>query len=691
MVVDTEDYARVEKDSDYSDFLFHIFSSQRCLLVGFSFQDPALDRIFQFLQDRLGPTYPQLHLALIPAGNDPLASRLAEFNIECLQYQSRDGSHEELWAGVSLAARDASSSQLQPSYTEFPAALEGARRLIVSAYVHLKMRREMAPLRSHIVQGILVSLISANPAGMTRDDVVAQLQPLLPLDVAETERLVDQSLGELVRQGICTEDVPVFRCDLDESTAIEDMETLIEGVINRLAVREGVRLPPEGVASIRAILEDVILMRGWDLGADFAGTTVPKSLAFWEVLGQSAQNRAPGWTSSVREHVVAAAYDMLTRPTESEARILADLGRLSYGVDVVLQHGRSSLLHPATLPEKLYLDASFVMPAIVNGHPYRPAYLEALKRWAEATSTAGLTPRIIVAEEFLEEIVRHRELAVETVRIQELERGEMLKRHILLYGADNTNVFIGAYASWVGRLGAETRSFEDWLDEEAPYATIPELRNFLVNNQMEALNLGRSANEAQTELYHRMRAVLEAAYDADERRFKPDVLIKHEARQLARIKGDLDRGDRPVFVSADNRLRKAAIGPVLGEAGGAILSHLGLIQMIDFFVGMKSEPTSLARLLWGIGFLEEQDSARLTLRRYFTDRALQAYDSAFVLKLPEVLDKVVHEAAVAAREEGIRLDMQRDQAKTAKFIDRFEDGFFRHMNEAVEKLRRDEV
>ena len=113
---------------------------------------------------------------------------------------------------------------------------------------------------------------------------------------------------------------------------------------------------------------------------------------------------------------------------------------------------------------------------------------------------------------------------------------------------------------------------------------------------------------------------------------------------------------------------------------------MGFIQLIDLLVGLEPEPVSLARLMWGIRYVDEA-SADFGLRTYFADRALRHYDTAKAMALPEVLDKIVEEASAAVVQERIQLSRDDDQARVAKFLDRFEDRFFEYLDEAIQEER----
>ncbi len=295
---------------------------------------------------------------------------------------------------------------------------------------------------------------------------------------------------------------------------------------------------------------------------------------------------------------------------------------------------------------------------------------------------------IFVPDEFLNEIVSHRRLAIARVAELGLESREALRRHILFRGTENTNVFIGAYSAWVGRIGDDPPTFSEWLAEHAPYSNINQLRSYLHQKGFETISLEGTADSDEQADYIEVRNALDNAYNTLARD-KPEVLIAHEARQLVRLRRDVKAGSRSLFVSADNRLKRATSGYVLGTVDNQIVSHVGLLMLIDFLVGLRTSDTSLSRLMWGVRALEDETDNFLGLRAYFTDIALQELDEVKALALPEVLDKLMAEIAAAERGGAIRGRISAgrgaDQAEGAKMLDRFEERFNEFMREAIEK------
>jgi hypothetical protein len=264
-----------------------------------------------------------------------------------------------------------------------------------------------------------------------------------------------------------------------------------------------------------------------------------------------------------------------------------------------------------------------------------------------------------------------------------------LRKHVLWLGAENTNVFIGAYSTWVGRERHQV-SFEDFLNSVAPFQSEAELNEYLVALGFDPVSLSRSSDKEEA-VFHTLTQQLLEGYKKDllerpQTTRKPRILIEHEAAQLTRLSTDLSAGIRSVFVTADARLQRIARQGIDQRVVGAIVSHLGLIQLVDLLVGIQVDAKSLARMMWAIRAADTE----FLLRRYFVDLALPELQATLQTKtLAGIVDDLVPEMTKGGRLERIRFTPPvysvRDHAVTARFLDRFENRFFENMREAIER------
>jgi hypothetical protein len=290
----------------------------------------------------------------------------------------------------------------------------------------------------------------------------------------------------------------------------------------------------------------------------------------------------------------------------------------------------------------------------------------------------------VVGEQFLNEIVSHRYGAKELVRQLSLEDPKSLAQHILFYGATNTNVFVAAYASAVGRP-MHSLDFETFLNQIAPYENEDQLISYLsdkgiVTQRMEFIEESGIHFEA-------VLSPLKEGYVADSAyrdRPKPAILIHHEAAQLAQLRSDLERGHRVVFVTADSHLRRILLRDTrLHDLAGVTVSQIGLIALVDVMVGFESDSRSISRLVWA----QPQGEAERALFDYFVAVGLRSYKEGMAMEMQDAAKAVAANAAAEAENRGINLHSKdtKDIAANARFLDRYQDLFFRNWKEAIDK------
>jgi hypothetical protein len=257
-----------------------------------------------------------------------------------------------------------------------------------------------------------------------------------------------------------------------------------------------------------------------------------------------------------------------------------------------------------------------------------------------------------------------------------------LEREVLLYGAENLNVFLGAYATHVGR-GKKQLSFEAFLAEHAPYNTEKQLVQYLEKLGIRAEAMETDATRSEMLRWHSALKEWYSEDDFSRGRVKQPVLVEHEAWQLSRVATDHRDGIRSVFVTADGRLRRAAAVINDGELADALLSGVILVKLIDLLLGAKFDHRGLARLIWGVHAMDTDGM----LRRYFTDKGLQLRGDIETMVLPRVVDEITREAQTSTKFTTLDLseDDSVDRAKVSAFLDRFEDQFYELLDDAVHR------
>lgn len=692
IILSKDDYRKIKENKCYIDFICHIFTRFKCIFIGFSFLDPAIESIFEIIEERFSPHYPELHIALLPDDTDPrLKSRLLELNIRTFQYE-KSTEHSELWKGIELAAQMFKKEEevIVPKVS-FP--LDPIKRFVATSYARTKMEKELEPLRDMVIEGIILDiLINAGSKGMSFQKVSNNLKRLLFLSNEESENLLHKRIKKLSERDLCHRiDETIFPTKNVGNFLELDIQTLIDGVINRIEVREGQKVTSQLVEITKLCLEEVLIARGWDLGAHYAKAKKGEIPNIINTISLAAKTYGTDLPPSLSEAFIYACFDLFQRPDQEESIVLSELGRVAFALNLIINIPCATLALQEVLPERIYFDSNFLMPLIVKGHPFHSLYNDTVNRFREAANDLGVEVTITVGKEFLNEIISHRKRAQMEVESMFFENKDDLDDYILYSGSENVNVFIGAYSNWEEREKRNV-SFYEFLNHFAPYKTEEDLAKFLKRLDIETIDLSFRPGE-DVDLFHRVLELLIDRYNSNSISIydrKEEILINHEARQLTRLLLDLKKGYKTLFITADMRLQRLAHGNILEEPGNAIISNRSFIQLIDIILGLRGDPAVTTKLFWASSVPNEE----IAIRNYFINHALKQRDEIMTRSFPDVLNETVKESIDKAKSEGVSLYPGKgsydNEIHKTRLLDSLEDKFYANMANVIHQKFPDE-
>ncbi|MCF8121981.1 MAG: SIR2 family protein [Desulfarculaceae bacterium] len=687
IVLSSRSYEDLEKNQIYKDFLTNIFKNYSCLFLGYSFLDPAINSILDHLSKVLPQPFPANHLALLPKDVDTkLHKYLADRNIETVFYEGTNN-HRELWEAIKYVANETTLESRHETITmEF---VSGLNHFLASCYARVKMDEgKTQPLKEMITQGIIAEGIKqAKAEGITASDLCKNLKPFLSMDDDTLSEVVTSALDALSKKGFCKESQGKIFCQ-ENSTVVYDsaMNTLVEGVVNRLKVRENVEADDSLIKSIDDILNRVFISRGWDLGAHFAGNQEAAAFEAWPKVYSYVKSCTDNMLNSREEAVASCIYELLRFPDEDEALLLSDMGRTAFGITLILKNPYSATDKSLLLPNSIYFDSNVLMPAILPSHPLHDVYKATIDRILQAKKRANSDVLLCVAVPFLNEIISHKKIAEKEIHDQGLQDPEKMKKTIIMFGAENTNVFVSAYAAVIGRL-EKNITFRKYLSEYAPYGSIDSLASYLDERgfTIDSLVL-KSGHESilNTKIFNTLLSSYENNYKKAKYFYKKQpVLVEHEALQITRIILDKEQNKNSLFVTADRQLISLCSGPVLGQASNNLVSNLGLVQIVDLVLGVGAASDGLNRLFWGL----EYSNNKIMIKNYLINLALQHYDDAKAMAMHEVVDEIAEDAAFDAEEQKINFSPRTPESRqrSLAFMDRYEKKFYRKMSEVIKE------
>lgn len=689
IVLTSSNLQTASSDDSYNSFLLHHLTRSQILFIGYSFMDPAIRNVFRCLRPNMPSVHEGRHLALLPQGVDSdLRTLFEQMSVKIARY-SADNNHAELWDAISNIAEKSEKSSLKPEkLLSVQNNYSVAKRFFATCYARAKMTASMEPLYTSVMEGVLMGLIEDEyPSGIKESDLVVHLTESFPIPNSTAKEICRDCLSRLHdgryvqrRNGAYYAEPKELR---SENALSSSIDRLVQGVANRAKVREAIDLTPQETHYAQLLMNEIILKRGWDLGAAFASRRMPEELDLTEVSG-SVLGRAE--FGSVREKRILRALDSLLRsPEPEETELLVDVGRTSFALELVAQAPRSEYFMKSALPHKIYLDANVLMPAIVPYHPFNSLYDELLKKLIYASKDVGTSLKLCVFSGFLNEIVSHRRKARSVILEDDYKDLRSIDRRRVFLGFENMNVFVGAYLSFI--RSNEELSFDQFLSKFAPYETEPQLEAFLKKRGFYIV--GDVSLYRDGSIYPKLYEWLERAYANDfEKERKFGFVLEHDAKQLALLADEFGSETRALLVTADRGLRKLVGNDKFSELANFMISHVGLAQFVDLLIGRVSNSRSMARLLWGT----RTSSLAEEIRDHFIDLALEQHDAAFLMPMHDLVDDLSEDMAFELEKRGLNLDTTERSMRTEldSVFSEFEDRFFDGMRHEIEKRQRHE-
>lgn len=679
LVLSDTQFQSLLKDESYADFLNACFVNRNVLFLGFSFYDPAIRHIFNEIDRRFGPATPGRHMVLLPSDAKPeFLQKAHRLNIEVVNYEPADY-HAELWRTLEAFVKRKAAEDSKEEVLVAPFDL--AKRYMAACYARVNSRSSQA-LRESVLEGIIsAALQEAAPGAITRAEIQEKIRILLGLKKRDTEKAIDTALKSLADENFCRKlkgDGPTkfaWNGEVDGASSLgKAINELAKSTCNRASLQEGWRFDKEMELTIGKIFEYLVRRRGWDLGAAFAVGRVPEAVSLESVIDDAGVSIS----AYDRERLIRVLTGMFQHPAEDESRLLSELGRVSFALELAFQSPRSILLHRHVLPRKIYFDASVLMPAIVEGHPLGAVYRVVIDKLQEAASRAAIDCKLCVCNVYLNEIISHRRNAEAYFKELGADFGSVARADSIYHGSSNVNVFVGAYANWVERN--EIISFDQFLNRFAPYTTEPALRHWLTANGFEVVFASKST--AYSDFYGR----LERANASSLARGKTPLLIEHDAIQLSRLDYEIGAGEKVLFVTADKQLAQAVTDSKHASVSESIISHVGLVQYIELMVGGVVDEAGLTELLWSAKVSSKSEA----VRSYFTGVGLAQYDATLALAMPSIIERYAEASTKEMERQNADLeaDDPKRRATAFRLLGSLEKDYISGMNKEAEKLRR---
>ncbi|MCM2297022.1 SIR2 family protein [Rhodoferax sp.] len=681
-------YQHALVDPHYLDVIRYLFTQRTLLIVGFSFLDPALQAVLSAVEKMYGGRSMGEHLALLPEdADDSFVSKLARYNIRKITYSHADN-HAELWQAIdefvsSKNGTKSPSKELSPPTVQMVGPLDPMKRFLAATFARLDLRQDAETLRNVTFEGVILGTIIDEEKGISLEELHGRLNSHFGLDRQTTNEILKSALEKLRGEKLVTRQKQPNRGDVffkSDEVVVNPLqvatESLGRAVVDRIKVMFGVGSTSDMRTGIANTIQGLIESRGWDLGAAFIHNSTPPDID----IEHHVRDGCRLLTQAQLNHITSAMKHLLVSPTPAEAKLLAEIGRVSFSIALIFAAPRTAISHGSLLPERVYLDASVLLPALVPGHKFHDLYQSTIRALHKISRKVGRTFSVLVYDGYLNEVVSHRRRAVSEYEMEGEGFNDFAIRLATLDGPQNMNVYIGAFAQHL--LSEPTLDFSEFLARYAPYRTENELEQYI--KKLNILTLKK--NEIIGDGYSEISFELTKAYAQDGDRIKNPTLIEHDAVQLSALEREASKGLRSIWVTADKKLKQKLVAARFDAIADQMISHFGLAELVDFVSDYEPSYFGAVGLLWGVAPSDETSR----VREFLVNKALQSYDEAYAMEMQELVGDISQAYQREAERQGISLDSKNpsSRVKALHILGGFENDFFEALRKKIELRER---
>ena len=451
-------YRTLPERESYVEFFRQLFVNRNLVFFGFSFDDPVISELIGKMAQAVRSQFRREAYALVADPPSKLVETLRAAGIVAVPYPSSD--HEAAWKF--LAAYRTGEPPIDAEQFE----VEQMRSHLATAYARAKGQGDQFSAdRERILSALMMPVLAEYGSNtiVDVDEFLSKIDLRLALPRHFKRGQLVESLKLLERDGLVVfqgSNLLIGELETPQELA-KDANRLVDGLIARAKIR----LSEFGLESQRPLLDQLILAAMALDGLHLAHTLIrrhPLDSARLELVVAKATRRV-----KIPQRYLPAATDALTNlissPDPEEELILTNIAAVVFGTTLLLADPLLADRVANPFKQRAYVDASVLLPWIAEGHPLRQAYDSVLKSFDLSN--------IRVLAVYLNEIVSHKRLALESVRQGGLNDPKRFRRYASLFELHNINVFMGGYAGSLER--AEQRRLRSTCSELRLLTTKP--------------------------------------------------------------------------------------------------------------------------------------------------------------------------------------------------------------------------
>jgi hypothetical protein len=665
LVLAKRHYEKLKQDQYYKRVIDRMLEHHNFVFFGFSFADPHLYELIKtFSEITNGYVRRNAYALFSDQPSSELKAILNSANIKSVVYDPTD-SHRAVWELFSsLATRKVVDINAHEE--------DVLRRRLAAMLTHLRLRRDVSA-QDQIIESIILSTVREKPRGVQKFDLVKEACRAYQR-IANRETHVERVVDRLITDGVLVNSLKnIITVVSDAGPTDNVLAAIVKGVMDVGKVRYGI--DPKNKVATEKILATFIIQVLAEDGMLVAHSLTSRNVLKTERIDKVIEKclvRLEATSKLIVEPFVRSILMMIERPEPSYQKMLDFVASVTFAISTVTSDPNVISNAHAIGNGSIYLDASIAIPWLAFGHPSAGAYDRIVTGMSSIPS--------IVPDFYINEIVSHRNLAIEESKGINLDNPDVLKRYLTFHGSHSVNAYIAGFAGTT-RSGYG-KSFKEYLDEHVPFSSDSEATTFLRGKGLivQPLKLalpGESANIPY--IKSMLKEELEKLNS-----YRNDVRIEHDAKMVIALQVmEKTKQDKHSFVTADRKLIGAVSNLNFGAIAEKMLMPHQAITLSQINKDSIETINGLSRIIWNV---RHDDVSKI--EEFYRDRVLQEYEPALLERMDTIVTSIVDEVAKLAKF-GLDDDDHdfQDRVQEFKALEQFEDRFHEKMEAERQRLQ----
>jgi hypothetical protein len=577
-------YHAIGRETGFRDLVKEMFTRDTVLAIGYSFGDPDISLVLEFIRSELSAAVRHGHVYLHPSDRPPPAQELlAACGFEFVTYDPAND-HQELYAWLRrFASKPSASGPSTMPYTSTATSDQLALASIVNA---LSVRSTGA--RPDLVVSESLVLRALGGQILSRSQLIERVARLATSSIATAEKFVDMGLTALKADNRAREEASQIELTCAPSEVPTGLAVVVEAVETRLkSLRRVYASTDASRRSIRAVVSRVLVSQGMGIAKSLVNEDPPDMYNIERQLGAALAIEA--LDPALREPLREALLGVLADPSAEVSRELFSLAHSAFVLESVFLNPTDPL--PATaLNWIVFLDSNVMLRVMCPVSPQGATFGEVLRR----LQLIGTPLRMLGP--FIHEIIEHAQDELQRVKTADIRNIKQLEDYLAYLDAGLLSPLTLWWAATCRKSGF--RGFEPFIDDVG-FRSEQRLTARLKSYGVEVV--GQDAN-ARFDNSKR-----ETLWD-DLRQFRPGdqgtiakrKLRRNEATQVLWLEMLRGNGQRGWFVSIDGQLRQALKVISRGDYAGYVVTPAAWAHLLSGLDWRDIEFSGFTEMMWSL-------------------------------------------------------------------------------------------